>query len=162
VTPNKEVRHIAPAKGLATTPDECEISPPGASPHRPESPSDQAQATTGRVPIALGELYGARSGDKGGNANVGFWARDEESFKWLVSELTPERFKELMPEAAPLEVRRFVLENLRAINFVVVGLLGEGVASSLRQDAQAKSLGEYLRSRVVEVPEELAKRAARS
>lgn len=155
IIPSKEVRHIAPAKGVTPAPDHSEVSPASESPHRPESPSAQASASTGRVPIALGELFGARSGDKGGNANVGLWARDDASFAWLVSELTPQRFKELMPEAAPLEVRRFVLSNLRAINFVVVGLLGEGVASSLRQDAQAKSLGEYLRSRVVEVPEEL-------
>ncbi len=54
---------------------------------------------------------------------------------------------------AALEVRRYALPNLRALNFVIVGLLGEGVASSLRPDAQAKSLGEWLRARVVEMPE---------
>jgi hypothetical protein len=41
---------------------------------------------------------------------------------------------------------------VRALNFVVVGLLGEGVASSTRPDAQAKGLGEYVRSRSIEVP----------
>jgi hypothetical protein len=69
--------------------------------------------------------------------------------------LTADKIKELLPETAPLEVRRYELPNLLALNFVVVGLLGEGVASSTRQDAQAKSLGEWLRARVVDLPEEL-------
>ena len=110
----------------------------------------------------LGTLFGARSGDKGGNANVGVWARDDPSYAWLASFLTAERFKQLVPEAAGLEVRRYELPNLKALNFVVVGLLGEGVASSVRFDPQAKSLGEYLRSRVVELPESLLSAATLS
>jgi hypothetical protein len=105
---------------------------------------------TGRVP--LGTIIGARSGDKGGNANVGLWARTDEAWGWLDGYLTDERFRALLPEADGLEVRRYRFPNLRAINFVVVGLLGEGVASSTRPDPQAKSLGEYLRSRLVDIP----------
>ena len=108
---------------------------------------------TARLP--LGTIFGARSGDKGGNGNVGIWARSDAAFAWLSDFLTVERFHTLMPEAAALEVRRFDLPNLRALNFVVVGLLGEGVASSTRQDPQAKGLGEFLRSRVVDLPEAL-------
>jgi hypothetical protein len=100
----------------------------------------------------LGALFGARSGDKGGNANVGVWARDVQGYAWLEKYLTAERFRQLVPETAGLEVRRYELPNLKALNFVVVGLLGDGVASSVRFDAQAKSLGEYLRSRMVELP----------
>jgi hypothetical protein len=103
----------------------------------------------------LGRLCGARSGDKGGNANVGIWARDGSSFGWLASYLDVDTFRELLPEAAELEIRRFELANLSAINFVVVGLLGEGVASSTRLDPQAKGLGEYIRSRNVDVPNHL-------
>ena len=80
------------------------------------------------------------------------WARSQDGFRWLDSHLTVGRFKELVPEAAQLKVRRYRLPNLRALNFVIVGLLGEGVASSVRSDPQAKSLGEYLRSRVVDLP----------
>jgi hypothetical protein len=69
--------------------------------------------------------------------------------------LTVDRLKELLPETAQLEVRRYTLRNLRALNFIVVGLLGEGVASSTRIDPQAKGLGEYLRSRFVDLPEAL-------
>jgi hypothetical protein len=103
----------------------------------------------------LGALFGARSGDKGGNANVGVWARDNPAYAWLESFLTAERFQQLVPESFRLEVRRYELPNLQALNFVVVGLLGEGVASSVRFDPQAKSLGEFLRSRVVELPQSL-------
>jgi hypothetical protein len=111
--------------------------------------------------VPLGKAFGARSGDKGGNANVGIWARDDVAYAWLESFLTVERFKQLIPEAARLEVRRYELPNLRALNFLVVGLLGEGVASSVRFDPQAKSLGEYLRSRVVDMPQTLLGGAAR-
>jgi hypothetical protein len=105
---------------------------------------------TRRAP--LGSVIGARSGDKGGNANVGLWARTDEAWAWLAADLTVERFRELLPEAADLEVRRYDLPNLRALNFVVVGLLGEGVASSTRSDPQAKALGEQLRACELEIP----------
>lgn len=108
--------------------------------------------------MPLGRAFGARSGDKGGDANVGVWARSDAGYAWLAEFLTVERFKELVPEAEPLEVRRYELPNLRALNFVVVGLLGEGVAASTRPDPQAKSLGELLRSRVVDLPDELVRR----
>ncbi|HEY1990194.1 MAG TPA: acyclic terpene utilization AtuA family protein [Acidimicrobiales bacterium] len=105
---------------------------------------------TERVP--LGTIIGARSGDKGGNANVGLWARSDAAWGWLDAYLTDDRFRSLLPEAGELAVRRYRFPNLRALNFVVVGLLGEGVASSTRPDPQAKSLGEYLRSRLVDIP----------
>ena len=95
----------------------------------------------------LGHWFGARSGDKGGNANVGIWARDDAGYAWLAANLTAQRLQELLPEARNLEVRRYELPNLRALNFVIVGYLGEGVASSTSFDPQAKGLGEYLRSR---------------
>jgi hypothetical protein len=103
--------------------------------------------------VPLGLVCGARSGDKGGNANVGFWTRDPSAFPWLRAYLTVDRLREVLPEAAELEIRRFELPNLSALNFVIVGLLGAGVAASTRPDPQAKGLGEYLRSRLVDVPE---------
>ncbi len=106
-----------------------------------------------RVP--LGKAFGARSGDKGGNANVGVWSRCAEGYAWLEAFLTKERFRQLLPEAAPHDVIRYELPNLWALNFVVRGILGEGVASSTRFDPQAKALGELLRSRRVDLPEAL-------
>jgi hypothetical protein len=106
----------------------------------------------GQVRAPLGRVCAARSGDKGGNANVGLWARDAAGYQWLRDYLTTERLRLLLPEAKGLEVCRFELPNLRALNFVIAGLLGEGVASSTRPDPQAKGLGEYLRSRLVTLP----------
>jgi hypothetical protein len=100
----------------------------------------------------LGRLLGARSGDKGGNANIGVWARSDETFDWARWFLTAEKVHELLPETAELPIDRFELANLRALNFVVHGILGEGVAATTRPDAQAKGLGEFLRSRSVELP----------
>ena len=109
-----------------------------------------ASGATERVP--LGRVVGTRSGDKGGNANLGVFTRSDESFTWLSGFLTVERFRELLPEAASLPVDRHDLPNLRALNFVVHGLLDEGVAASTRIDGQAKSLGEWLRARTAEIP----------
>ena len=108
---------------------------------------------TRRVP--LGTVVGARSGDKGGNANLGLFARSDEAWAWLDAFLTTERVRALLPEAAELEIERHRLPAIRSLNFVLHGLLGEGVASSTRQDGQAKSLGEWLRARHVDVPEAL-------
>lgn len=100
----------------------------------------------------LGRIAGARSGDKGGDANVGVWVRTDDAWRWLAHELTVERFQELLPETAELTVVRHVLPNLRALNFVVHGLLGEGVAAQARFDPQAKAVGEWLRSRHLPLP----------
>ena len=125
------------------------------------SPIDVAAPPPSSVPAGpstrrpLGDVCGARSGDKGGNANVGLWTRTDDAYAWLADTLTVEALRGLLVEAADLEVRRYELSNLRALNFVVVGLLGDGVASSTRYDPQAKGLGEYLRSRLLDVPDAL-------
>lgn len=130
----------------------------------------------------LGALIGARSGDKGGAANVGVWipdpaepaavalahgqqaeltsdpsavARANERFMWLREFLTTEQFRELIPEAQHLVIERYEFENLRALNFVVHGFLGRGVAETTRVDPQAKGLGEHLRARIVAIPRAL-------
>ncbi|MGW1843350.1 acyclic terpene utilization AtuA family protein [Streptomyces sp. NPDC001966] len=103
-------------------------------------------------PAPLGRIAGARSGDKGGDANVGVWAVDDDAWRWLAHELTVERFRELLPETAGLTVVRHLLPNLRALNFTVHGLLGEGVAAQHRFDPQAKAVGEWLRSRHLPIP----------
>jgi hypothetical protein len=114
------------------------------------------EAPGGATTVApLGQLFGARSGDKGGHANLGIFARSDPAFAWLDGFLTVERFQELLPETAPLVVERYRLPALRSLNFVIHDLLEEGVAASTRQDAQAKGLGEWLRSRYVEIPRDL-------
>jgi hypothetical protein len=135
------VREIAPHQAAP------ESSPAEAMPV--DLPSPPAGAME-RLP--LGRVFGARSGDKGGNANVGVWARSDAGYAWLAAQLTVERFQELLPETARFAVTRHLLPNLRAVNFVIVGLLGDGALASTRLDPQAKGLGEFLRSRVVELP----------
>jgi len=119
----------------------------------PPLPEPLPAGPTRRVP--LGRIAGARSGDKGGSANVGVWVRTEEQWRWLANTLTVELLKELLPETADLPVTRHLLPNLRAVNFVIDEILGQGVAYQARFDPQAKGLGEWLRSRHVDIPERL-------
>jgi len=105
--------------------------------------------------LPLGQVAGARSGDKGGDANLGVWAADERAWPWLGHFLTLDAVRSLLPETAGLELERHVLPNLRAVNVLVRGLLGEGVASNARFDPQAKALGEQLRARLADIPESL-------
>jgi len=116
-------------------------------------PGPDAEAPGGPTTATpLGTVAGARSGDKGGDANLGVFVRDDAAWAWLDGYLTVERLRVLLPEAAELEIERHRLPAVRSLNFVLRGLLGEGVAASTRQDGQAKSLGEWLRARVVDVP----------
>ena len=119
----------------------------------PALPEPLPGGPTQRAP--LGRIAGARSGDKGGSANVGVWVRTEEQWRWLANTLTVEMGKELLPETADLPVTRHLLPNLRALNFVIEEILGQGVAYQARFDPQAKGLGEWLRSRHVDIPERL-------
>jgi hypothetical protein len=119
-------------------------------------PGPSASAPGGpTVREPLGRVYGSRSGDKGGNANLGVFARSDEAWAWLDANLSVGKLRELLPELADLKLDRHRLPAIRSLNFVIHGLLEEGVAASTRQDPQAKSLGEWLRARVVELPEAL-------
>lgn len=128
---------------------------PLSSTEAPAAPPAPAFASDETVRAPLGRIMGARSGDKGGTANIGVWARSDDAFAWLVSFLDGARLGALLPEAAPLPVERHLFPKIRAMNFVVPGMLGEGVASSTRFDPQGKALGEWLRARHVEIPRSL-------
>ena len=150
----KQVRHVAVHPDgahveIACAPDTLELAPVDP----PPLPEPLPAGPTRRVP--LGRIAGARSGDKGGSANVGVWVRTDEQWRWLANTMTVELLTELLPEAANFEVTRHVLPNLRAVNFVIDGILGQGVAYNARFDPQAKGLGEWLRGRYVEIPESL-------
>ena len=119
----------------------------------PELPDPLPHSATRRAPLGL--IAGARSGDKGGSANVGLWVRTEDQWRWLAHTLTVDKLRELLPEAAELPVSRHLLPHLRAVNFVIEDILGQGVAYHARFDPQAKGLGEWLRSRTIDVPETL-------
>jgi hypothetical protein len=134
------VESVAPAPGSST-----EAVAPAPGPDAAPPGGDTLAAPLGRV-------VGARSGDKGGNANLGVFACSDEGWAWLDGFLTVDRLRALLPETADLALDRYRLPALRSLNFVIHGLLQEGVAASTRQDAQAKSLGEWLRARVVDIP----------
>ncbi|WP_109509662.1 acyclic terpene utilization AtuA family protein [Nocardioides speluncae] len=145
---------------IAVLPSGDRVAIPPATETQVLAPADDPvmveAAVTGptrRVP--LGEIIGARSGDKGGSANVSVWARDDEGWGWLAETLTVEELQRLLPETADLQVTRHVFPHLRSLNFVIEDLLGEGVASNARFDAQAKAVGEWLRARHVDVPKAL-------
>ena len=136
-------------------------------------------AESGSARLPLGTFIGARSGDKGGNANVGLWVVDpveraavalanrepaslaspedavalaDARYAWLISVVTEDGVRRLLPEAAGLRIDIHPLPNLRAVNVVVHGVLGRGVAESTRVDPQAKGLGEHIRARIVDIP----------
>jgi len=151
------VSSVAPAHSQGVKPATAELPAwRGAGSDGSHPPSRRLPS---RLParLPLGRLVGARSGDKGGNANLGVFVRDKAAWPWLAGFLTVERLKQLLPETAGLRVERFEFPLIHSLNFVIHGLLQEGVAASTRQDGQAKSLGEWLRAREVDVPLELLK-----
>ncbi|WP_435871035.1 acyclic terpene utilization AtuA family protein [Micromonospora musae] len=151
LVPQDAVSHVA------VLPDGTHVSIPPPDTAAPETAAQHDASTTAPTGHrtrrgSLGELVGARSGDKAGDANLGVWARSDAAYDWLCGWLSVERLAELLPETATLTVERYELPNLRAVNFLIRGLLGAGVAGSTRFDPQAKALGELLRSRIVELP----------
>ena len=126
---------------------------------RPSPYPAPTDVVTRRMP--LGTFVHARSGDKGGDANLGLWVVHDGSDKydarvtWLSKLFNPRKVRDLIPEAADLDVEVYLLPNLGAVNVVIHGLLGEGVAASTRFDPQAKGLGEWVRSRMVAIEESL-------
>ncbi|WP_283108212.1 acyclic terpene utilization AtuA family protein [Streptomyces sp. LRE541] len=154
--PHVDVDHVAvlhDGRRIPVSPphDTLVLQPLGPEQEPPLPEPLPAGSAVRRAPLGL--VAGARSGDKGGNANVGVWARTDDAWRWLAHTLTTDRFRELLPETADLTVVRHALPNLRALNFVVEGILGEGVAAQHRFDPQAKALGEWLRSRHLDIPE---------
>ncbi len=137
------------------------IAPPSATrplePHRgPAGTGTSPGGATRRLP--LGTIVGARSGDKGGSANIGLWVREsagDAGLAWLLETVTPEWVREMLPEVAELPLTITRLPELRAVNIVIEDILGQGVAYNARFDPQAKGLAEWLRSRVVDIPASL-------
>ena len=103
----------------------------------------------------LGSVFATRSGDKGGNANLGVWAKNRDAFEYLKSYLTVGKLKELLTDMSEFEIEKYEFENLYAVNFYIKGILGDGVAASLRSDPQGKTLGEYLRAKIIDLPKSI-------
>ena len=107
------------------------------------------------VSINLGRLLGTRSGDKGGCANLGVWAKTDAAYSFLYHQLTVEKLKTLLPDMQDYVIDRYDFPNIKAVNFYIRGVLGDGIAASTRTDGQAKSLGEYLGAKLIDVPQTL-------
>lgn len=137
--------------------DESATVPTAGGPYEPVTVSPQ-EPTVPPVPegptvqAPLGRAFATRAGDKGGNANLGIWAQTPEAYAFLEAFLTTDKLKELLPDCAPYDIDRYSLPNLLAVNFYIHGLLDDGAAASVRSDPQAKTLGEYLRAKIIEMP----------
>ena len=152
VPANLVPQHVVILGGAQTVVDSVAPTPDSPVTVTP-APVDLPAAPGGdTVRAPLGRVFGTRSGDKGGNANLGVFARSAEAYAWLAEFLTTEKLQELLPEAATLQVDRHPLPNIWSVNFLIHDILQEGVAASTRQDGQAKGLGEWLRARVVDLP----------
>ena len=114
---------------------------------------------TDQLEIFFGDLFGTRSGDKGGCANLGVWAKNKNTYSFLYNFLTVERIKELMPDLNKYKIERFELPNIYSLNFYIHDILQDGVSSNNRKDSQAKSLGEYLRAKKILAPKEIVEGA---
>lgn len=136
------------------------VPPSNAEQNNPQFTTSKDFGETVKVP--LGYLAHARSGDKGGNSNVGFWTIDDESYEWLRSKMTLEFFKTLMADEGKgmdITIDRIEFPNVRAVHFLIRGLLGRGCTSNMRLDMLSKSVGEYFRSKPVDVPKKILKTA---
>ena len=102
----------------------------------------------------ISDIAVPRSGDKGGNANIGVIALAPEHWPTIRRLLTADRVAAFLagsmtPPEQRWEVERYELPNLHALNFVVHGILADGDplgggSTSLRADAQGKTLGQML------------------
>ena len=153
LVPQSTVEHVAvlPDGSRVPVPPPARTAGPGDGPDPAAEPVELG--ATRRVP--LGTICSARSGDKGGRANIGVWFRSDAAYEWFLGWLGTERLHQLLPEAAGCPWFLARLPNLRAVNIVIDGILGDGVAASTRFDPQGKALGEWLRSRLADVPEVL-------
>ena len=105
--------------------------------------------------IPLGRIIGARSGDKGGCANLGIWTKTNEAYSFIYHYLTVEQLRKLLPDLNDYEIERYDFPNIKSLNFYIKGILEDGASSNTKVDALAKSLGEYLRAKYVNVPKQL-------
>jgi hypothetical protein len=155
-----QIRAVVHMPGM----DDEPVDWPTVSNDQPIQPIDVVEPRVCDMPadmvqVGLGAIFGTRSGDKAGLANVGIWARDDESYDWLLTYLSTERFRELVPEAAEMRIDRHEMTGVRGVNFVIHAFLEQGTASSTLVDSQAKGLGEFVGSRIIPVPSSIVSRS---
>ncbi|PFH62931.1 hypothetical protein XA68_10984 [Ophiocordyceps unilateralis] len=102
----------------------------------------------------LGDVVLARSGDKGGNVNLGLFVHTSEQYDWLRSFMTRDKLKALMRKDWRdwYYIERVEMPYIRAVHYVVYGSLGRGVTSSQRLDCLGKGFAEFIRAIWVPIP----------
>ena len=105
--------------------------------------------------VPVGRIAYARSGDKGGMSNIGVAARRPDWYPALKRELTAEVVQEYFCDRAR-STDRYELPNLRALNFLLHGVLGKGGTSTLRLDPQGKALADAICFLEIELTEQEA------
>ncbi|KCB47900.1 AtuA-related protein [Bordetella hinzii] len=86
------------------------------------------------------DLAHARAGDKGNTSSIAVIAYDEAAWQRLRQALTAERVEQAFAHLGAGKVRRYEVESLKALNFVIPNVLAGGVTCSLRLDPHGKSL----------------------
>ena len=103
----------------------------------------------------LGDVALARSGDKGANINFGLFVRSAEHYPWLQTFMSRAKLQELIGDdwEPDFFIERMEFPHLNAVHFVIYGPLGRGVSSCRLLDALGKGFADYIRDKVVDVPE---------
>lgn len=102
----------------------------------------------------LGDIVLGRSGDKGANLNVGFAVREADEWEWLRSTLDHKEMQRLMGDEwdDSFKLERVELPGIKAVHFVIYGILKRGVVASARLDAFGKGFADYIRDRWIDIP----------
>ncbi|KAK5551603.1 hypothetical protein LTR46_010420 [Exophiala xenobiotica] len=105
------------------------------------------------VTLPLGTIVHARSGDKGSDANVGFFVHSQDEYEWLRSLLSVQCLKSLLQNSYNgKRIERFELPHIKAVHFLLKDHLDRGVAASSSYDSLGKNVAEYLRAKHVQIP----------
>ena len=101
-----------------------------------------------------------RSGDKGGNVNLGLFVHEADEYEWLRTYFTRGRLQTLIGNDWRKEyfIERIELPQIYAVHFVVYGILGRGVSSSVILDSLGKGFADYIRSKYIDIPEKFVLR----
>ncbi|KAJ5605406.1 hypothetical protein N7510_008187 [Penicillium lagena] len=164
--PQSAIRHRVHLPWKPTTATQTlEISPPPLTQSYPARQPSQARTDVALNPARdfgpttrgpLGWIVHARSGDKGADANCGFWVRRRDEYQWLRALLSTEMASDLLGETGrtnpQLVIERFELPGLHAVHFLFRNLLDRGVGVTTTVDFLGKNVAEYLRARHVDLP----------
>jgi hypothetical protein len=113
-----------------------------------------------RVPLI--QIAHARSGDKGDTANIGLVGRSYAAYVFLKKTVTAALVKEAFGKMCLGTVRRYSVDNLWALNFLLEKSLDGGGTMSLHLDAQGKTMSQALLRYMLDIPEDLLQSIAAS